>query len=38
MQDRPNEKSRVAVVVGRVDCNNPPAFFSKKIKIFNKTY
>ena len=29
----PNEKSRVAIVVGRVDCNDPPALFL--LKIFN---
>lgn len=31
----PNEKSRVAIVVGRVDCNDPPAlFFIENFLIF----
>lgn len=30
----PNEKSRVAIVVGRVDCNDPPAFILLKFFIF----
>lgn len=31
----PNEKSRVAIVVGQVDCNDLPAFILSKIFIFS---